>query len=242
MLQAVRKTYPFTLLQSHENLGFSKGNNLAAKHATGRYLLFLNSDVIVQQVDFSELVASMDEYSHVGALTVKIELINGHIDPASHRGFPTLWRSFTYYAGFEKVLGTVPFLNKLFGGYHLCDKDLRTTHAIDSPSGAFFLTRHKLFDELGGFDEQFFMYGEDIDLAYRIKQHGYSVEYNPHYHALHLKYTSGLKQSDPTVQEKIKDHFYDAMKIFYRKHYQNKYPSFVAALIFAFIDLKKQLS
>lgn len=224
-----------------QNLGFSKGNNRALKKAQGKYVLFLNSDVIINNVNFTELIKYMDEYAHVGALTVRVRLPDGDLDPASHRGFPTLWRSFSYFTGLEKILGRAPLLNNIFGGYHLLDRDFKTIHDIDSPSGAFFMTRKDLMDKLDGFDEDFFMYGEDIDLSYRIKRLGYAVVYYPQYSVTHLKYVSGLKNTDDQLQKKIRDHFYDAMKIFYNKHYKDTYPSLINKLIFTCIDIKKSL-
>jgi GT2 family glycosyltransferase len=225
-----------------KNIGFSRANNEALKHVDGRYVLFLNSDVLVEDVDFTDLTKFMDDYGHVGALTVRVVLPTGKIDPASHRGFPTLWRSFCYFTGLEKLFGGVPILNRVVGGYHLLHKDMRKTHDIDSPSGAFFFTRSELMKKLHGFDEDFFMYGEDIDLAYRMKQMGYSIEYIPKYSVTHLKYASGLRNSNKEVQQTIKDHFYNAMKIFYDKHYRNQYPSAVNALVALVIDLRKNLS
>lgn len=240
MLQELKKEFPLKILKFKKNYGFSKANNLATQEVVGRYVLYLNSDVIIQNVDFGELIAFMDSYQHVGALTVRMELADGTIDPASHRGFPTLWRSLCYFSGLEKIFGGIPLLNKVFGGYHLLHENFEKVHTIDSPSGAFFFIRKKLLEELSGFDETFFMYGEDIDLAYRIKQHGYSIEFNPNFSVLHLKYSSGLKNTDPDFQQKIRNHFYEAMKIFYNKHYRARYPAFVTSLIFLFIDLKNK--
>ena len=106
----------------------------------------------------------MEQDSSIGVMTVKVVLPDGSLDPASHRGFPTIWRSFSYYSGLEKVFGKLPFLNRAFGGYHLTYENLKKRHEIDSPTGAFYLTRKETFDKVNGFDESFFMYGEDLDL------------------------------------------------------------------------------
>jgi GT2 family glycosyltransferase len=233
---------PITLIESDTNLGFSKANNKALETVTGTYTLFLNSDVLVEQVRFSQLQAIMDSSPRMAGLTVRVSLPTGSIDPASHRGFPTLWRSACYFSGLELVFSKVPFLNKGFGGYHLTDRDMRTQHEIDSPSGAFFFVRTQLVKELGGFDEDFFMYGEDIDLAYRMKQQGHTIEYVPHFEVLHLKYSSGLRNKDVALQNKIRSHFYDAMRIFYKKHYDSMYPSWINKLIYKAIALKSKLS
>lgn len=233
------KNKSITLIESKENLGFAKGNNRALEKATGKYVLYLNSDVIISDVDFDGVIDKMDTHKDIGVYTVRVNLPNGKIDPASHRGFPTVWRSFCYYSGLENTVGKVPIIGKYFGGYHLVGSNMTSAHDIDSPSGVFFLTRKELLDKLGGFDEDFFMYGEDIDLAFRIKELGYSIVYDPEYDVTHLKYSSGLKNTDKVVQKKIKNTFYDAMKIFYRKHYMDKYPSFITKLVFFFVDFKK---
>ena len=115
-------------------------------------------------------------------------------------------------------------------------------HEVDAISGAFFFTRHDLLRSLHGFDEDYFMYGEYVDLSYRIQKRGFKIMYYPVYSILHLKYQSGLKTSDPSVKSKTKDYFYDAMKIFFKKHYAAEYPSFITPLVDSFIDLKKRFS
>ena len=171
-----------------ENVGFAKANNQAVKQAQGRHLLFVNSDIIVKNVDFNKLIKLMDEDREIGVATVRVVLPNGKIDPACHRGFPTLWRSFCYFAGLEKLFGGVPLLNKIFGGYHLTYKQKNVIHEIDSPSGAFYLIKKDIFTKIKGFDERFFMYGEDLDLSYRVKKLGNKVIFYPDYEVLHLKY------------------------------------------------------
>jgi GT2 family glycosyltransferase len=104
------------------------------------------------------------------------------------------------------------------------------------------LIRAEILHKLQGFDEQFFMYGEDIDLAFRIKELGYKIIYYPSGTVTHLKYQSGLGGRDKATQQKIHHHFYDAMKIFYRKHYASRYPSLFNTLMYGIIDLKEKLS
>lgn len=229
---------PVTSVLLKENVGFSRANNIALQKASGKYILFLNSDVYVKDINFVDLIGYLQKNNKRGALTVRVNLENGSIDKASHRGFPTVWNSMCYYLGLEKIAVTFPFLQRVFGGYHLLYRDLKAIHEVDVISGAFFLTKQSVLDEVGYFDEAFFMYGEDIDLAYRIKKAGYKIIYYPLYTVLHLKYKSGLGTSEKHVRHKIKHHFYDAMKIFYKKHYEQKYPSFFNALIYALISYK----
>jgi GT2 family glycosyltransferase len=225
-----------------ENVGYPKGNNQGFALSSGTFILLLNSDVIVEQVDFSSLLKYMNENPNAGVLTVKVNLPSGGIDPASHRGFPTIWNSFCYFTKLEKIFGRLPVIGKFFGGYHLTHLNLLTIHEIDAPAGAFFLTRKSVIEKTQGFDEQFFMYGEDLDLAYRIKKEGFKVIYYPLFHVLHLKRSSGLEKKDPEIRKRTRKCFYDAMKIFFKKHYASNYPNFVNQFIYWSIDLKSKLS
>ncbi len=227
-----------TVVHNSQNLGYSKANNKGASISKGKYLLFLNSDVLIEDISFKNLLAQLQNDSKLAGLTVKVVLPDGNLDPASHRGFPTIWRSFSYFSGLEKIFGKIPGLNRLFGGYHLTSRSLKNIHEIDSPTGAFYLIKRDVFEEVGGFDEDFFMYGEDIDLSYRIKSLGYKIIYTPSYKVTHLKYQSGLQSEDRQTKSKTKQHFYDAMKIFYRKHYERKTPKIITNIIFSVINKK----
>lgn len=153
------------IICSSKNLGFGKANNLGLKSAQGKYILYLNSDAIVKNIDFRDLINVFESQENLGGLTVKVILPNGKIDPACHRGFPTIWRSFTYFSGLEKMFINVPFLNRVFGGYHLTNLNLNEVHEIDVPTGAFFFTKKEIVQKIGGFDESYFAYGEDIEMA-----------------------------------------------------------------------------
>ncbi len=247
MLESYKTQKPrgvkYSMISNKENLGYSKGNNQGVAASLGRYILFLNSDSYVQNVDFDDLIAYMDQHHDVGVLTVAVTLENLKIDPASHRGFPTIWNSFTYFAKLEKLFGSVPSLNKLFGGYHLTYLPKDSVHEIDSPTGAFYLTRQDIIREVGGFDDvNFFMYGEDLDLSYRIKKLGHKIMYYPHYQVIHLKHTSGLGGANETTKSRTRDYFYNAMRAFYKKHYASQHSGVVNSIVYFFIDLKKKLS
>jgi len=220
------------------NLGFTKGNNFGYSLSEGKYLLFLNSDVYIDDINFNDLLAFLERYLDVGALTVKLLKTEDQIDPASHRGFPTLWHSFSYFFKLEKLFHHVPFLNRLFGGYHLIDRNLNTIHEIDSPTGAFYLLRREIFAKLHGFDENFFMYGEDLDLSYRIKKLNFKIIYYPLFRAYHLKYKSGLSNQDSGIYKKTRFYFYDAWRIFYKKHYAQQNNWFINQLVYFLIRLK----
>lgn len=238
----LKKRKDITFVQSKKNVGFGAGNNIGIQKAKGRYVLLLNSDVIADSVDFKQLVSYMDTHEDVGGLTVRVELPNGEIDPASHRGFPTLWRSFTYFSKLHLLTHNIPLLNKAFGGYHLADRNLNKVHEIDSPTAAFYLIRGNLLKKINGFDEDYFMYGEDLDLSMRIKQLGYSILYYPKYTVVHLKHQSGLKTKKKRTQSVTTFHFYNAMKIFYDKHYASKNIALINWFVHRAIDLKYRIA
>lgn len=243
MLKKIEKNWKnLKIILSKENLGFGKGNNLGLKKAKGKYILYLNSDTIVEDLDFNDLLNLLDFRKEIGALTVRVNLLDGNIDPACHRGFPTLWRSFCYFLGLEKIFKNVPLLNRVFGGYHLCHLNLNEVHEIESATGAFFLTRKEILDKIGGFDEDYFAYGEDIEMAWQIKSLGYKILYYPLWSIIHLKSVSGLKKKETKIRKKTSFYFYDSMKIFYRKHYEKKYPFFINKLVYFAINLKSKIN
>jgi len=248
MIREFQKTNKQTNLQittifNRDNKGYSYGNNQGVKIAKGDYILFLNSDAILEDIDFNELIAYFKENPKVGALTVKVVLPTGSIDPASHRGFPTIWNSFCYFLKLEIIFGKLPGIGQIFGGYHMTYLDLNTLHEIDSGTGAFYLVKKEVLDKVGGFDEKnFFMYGEDLDLSYRIKKAGYTIIYFPKFKVLHLKYQSGLKRDNQKIKTKTRDYFYDSMKTFYKKHYAKEHPQLFNNLMYFFIDIKKKIS
>ncbi|MDA1316420.1 MAG: glycosyltransferase family 2 protein [bacterium] len=238
--QSVNSDYiAFKSISNRDNEGYPKGNNRGLHNATGEYVLFLNSDVMVGLVNWPQVVSYMKENSTIGALTLKVQLPNNSLDPASHRGFPTIWNSLTYFTKLEKITYALPQLRETFGGYHMTYKDLNSIHPVDAISGAFFISPKKVLDELRGFDEEFFMYGEDVDLAYRMKQEGYQIMYYPKYTVTHLKYQSGLKNKQ--AQKKTKEYFYNAMRIFYRKHYEEQYSWLVNKIMYLLINIKSRI-
>lgn len=221
-----------------ENTGFSRANNIGLQLAKGQYILFLNSDVYLSSpINFKELIAFLEKQPKRAGLTIRLNLTNGQIDPASHRGFPNPYNALSYFLGFEKLFAFVPGLNRIFGGYHLTYKNLNTVHEIDSPTAAFFLLKKNILDRVNGFDPDYFFYGEDLDLSYRIKNLGYSIWYYPLYSGLHLKYQSGLKSSHNKTKAQSKKHFYKSMLLFYKKHYYQKYPR----LLYYFVEMGVKL-
>jgi len=234
------------LIANKDNLGFSKANNVGIKKSTGRYILFLNSDTVVYPNTLKTMIDFMDRNKDAGASTCKLQMPSGKIDDASHRGFPTPWNSFTHFSGFAKILGKT----KLFGGYNLGYMDLDKTHTIDALAGAFMLVRREAGEDAHWWDEDYFFYGEDLDFCFMLKQKGWKVYYVPQVSILHYKGVSGgIKKSSKSIttanrntRKKVKYERFRAMRLFYKKHYENKYPWFVTRLVYAGIYLKQLIS
>jgi GT2 family glycosyltransferase len=236
------------LIRNAENLGYSKANNIGFEASCGRYLLFSNPDIEVNEQTLPTLLALMDAQPEVGACTPFLELVKtGGIDWGAHRGFPTPWASFTYMSGLAKLFRFSKPLSRLFGRYHLLDRDLDRPHPVDAIRGGFFFVRRGVFEEAGCWDEDYFMYGEDLDLCFVIKQLGHGIMFYPQARALHYHgLTTGLKAHsqelssvDESARRKAYLAFYDTMKIFYDKHYRRRYGAVVRWLIFAAIDARK---
>lgn len=248
---AITVSFPQTkIIRNRENFGFAKGNNIGYKESRGRYLLFSNPDVEVNEKTLPTLIDLMDKNPSVGACTPLLTLVRtGNIDWGAHRGFPTPWAAFTYFTGLAKIFRRSRFLSKLFGRYHLLDRDLRVEHEVDAIRGGFFFVQRDIFEICGGWDEDYFMYGEDIDLSFQIKKRGYKIMYYPQSKALHYhgamtglkKGTVGLSPEALKVRQQTYNAFYDTMKTFFDKNYKNKYPTLIRFLVFTAIDLRKKL-
>ncbi len=243
MLEEIKKEWPnLKTIFLSQNIGFGRANNLGINNSIGKYLLFLNSDVFIYDLNFNDLINFMELKKDIGALTVKILLDKEMIDMASHRGMPTIWSSFCYFSGLEKIFKQIPLLNRLFGRYHLVFLPLSEIHGVEVISGAFFLTRARLIKEIGGFDEDYFAYGEDVELCYQIIKRNMKIIYYPLWEVFHLKSVSGLRiKKNYRIKIETKKHFYEAMKIFYQKHYSKKYPFFINRIINSSIDLVSQI-
>ena len=238
------------LIRNDENLGYSKANNIGFKASSGRYLLFANPDIEVNDETLPTLLALMEAQPEVGACTPFLELVKtGGIDWGAHRGFPTPWASFTYMSGLAKLFRSSKQLSRIFGRYHLLDRDLTRAHPVDAIRGGFFFVRREVFVQAGCWDEDYFMYGEDLDLCFVIKENGNSIMFYPQARALHYHgLTTGLKAHsqelssvDASARRKAYAAFYDTMKIFYDKHYRQRYGSVVRWLIFVAIDVRKRI-
>ncbi len=234
-IKNAKKMFPkIHYILNKENLGFGKAHNQVLKNLKTEYVLILNPDVELGKGNLTTSISYMDANPEVGAVTGEILLSDGKVDLTAHRGFPTPWAAFKYYVLKDDSL------------YHLSTKNMHQIHEVDAISGAFFLTRKKILDNIGLFDEDYFMYAEDIDLCYRIKQAGCKIMYLPSVKILHHKgVSSGLKKhtqgvTTATVETKQRslNAFYSTMKIFYQKHMAQKYPTPINWLVYLGINLK----
>lgn len=234
-IKKARKIYPqINYLLNKENLGFGKANNLALKQIKNEYILILNPDSQVLPGTLQFMLNFMEENSQVGAATCRVEKADGTLDWASHRSWPTPEAAFRYYFLGDDTL------------YHLTKRPMDQVHEIDSLAGAFMLTRKSVLEKTGLFDEDYWLYGEDLDLCFRIKQQGFKIMYVPQVKVLHLKgVASGLKKHSQTIstatqESKLRafNSFYETMKIFYKKHLEKNYPFFISWLVYLGIDLK----
>jgi len=225
------------LLKTGHNGGFAFGNNFALKNIQSRYVMLLNSDTefFSKGSDLDVLIEYMDRYSQTGIITPRVEISEGVMDKACHRGEPDLWTSFTYFIGLAKLFPK----SEIFGRYHQTYKNLQEIHTMDVCSGAAMLVRCSAMKEVGLLDERFFMYAEDVDWCKRFREAGYLVVYNPTIKILHHKYKSGIQNSNSTIQSKSQYWFYDTMLQYYDKHYQNHYPKVFRLLLKTYISIKK---
>lgn len=222
------------ILSKVENKGFGHACNIGANIAIGRYILFLNSDTIMRNGTLKGAVKYMDSHSDIGCLGIKTLLRDGTFDHGCKRGFPTPFNSLCYVLKLDKIFPKV----KKFGGYTLNYLSQNETNEVDSVSGAFMLIPRRVLSKAGLFDESIFMYGEDIDLCYRIKNAGYKVVYYADVWMTHLKGQSGLHTKSPLV---IK-HFHDGIKRFYDMYYKDKHNFVVTFLMHSAINIRYALT
>ncbi|MFC9711225.1 glycosyltransferase family 2 protein [Paenibacillus sp. NPDC056933] len=233
-VQAVRKAYPqVQLIVNRDNTGFAKANNQGMKVTKGRYILLLNSDTIVHPDTLHTMISFMDRHPEMGASGCKVILPDGSLDKACKRGFPTPSASFYYAFGISRLFRDQPKFNQYQLG-HLSPDD---EYPVDCLVGAFMLVRRETIEQVGGLDETFFMYGEDIDWCYRIKEAGWGIFYYPRTYIVHYK--GGSARRKPL---KITYEFHRAMWVFHRKHYAKKYNPFTNAAVWMGISLKFTLS
>lgn len=224
-VERLRETLPNAcVIGNSENLGFAGGNNAALKMILQRaqdhtdpddtFVLLLNNDVLVEPDTVRTCLEVLEAEPDVGAVGPRLLLRDGGLDRACRRSFPTISNSFWKLTGLSRWFPKSP----RFGSYNLTYLDEHQRAEIDSGTAAFMLVRLRAIQHAGLLDDAFFMYGEDLDWAYRIKAHGWRIVYEPRAVACHLKGTTARRQSYRMIYE-----FYRAMWLFYQKHYARRH-------------------
>ncbi len=231
-MEHIRKAFPDVIcIENKENQGFGRANNQGFDIARGEYTLILNPDTIIGSDTIADCLDFYHSHPDCGGIGVNMHDGAGVFLPESKRSFPTPWVSFCKIFGLSKLFPNSP----RFAKYHLRYLSAGEVHSVDILSGAFIFIKTSLLSEIKGFDEDFFMYGEDIDLSFRIVEKGYKNYYIPT-PIIHYKGESTKKNSFRYVKV-----FYEAMHIFFKKHYPN-YSRFYGFFITFAIKLRAAMS
>ncbi|MFL5789304.1 MAG: glycosyltransferase family 2 protein [Flavisolibacter sp.] len=230
----LKPKFPKVLFIKNEtNTGFAKACNKGFSVSSGEYILFLNPDTIISEDSFIKCISFFKDHNECGALGVKMIDGSGHFLKESKRSFPSPLISLYKLFGLARLFPHSP----IFAKYHLGHLDKDKSHEVDVLAGAFFMVRRQVLEKVGLFDEDFFMYGEDVDLSYRIQKAGYKNYYYAGTKIIHFKGESTKRRSVNYVRM-----FYQAMTIFVRKHYGSAKAGIFNALIHLAIWLRALLS
>ncbi len=209
-VEIIKEKFPSVILIENKiNVGFGKANNQGLAIAKGKYILFINPDCIVSEDTLDKMISFFEKHPDCGLAGCKILNSDGTLQLACRRSFPGPWTSFTKVTGLSNLFPN----SRIFARYNLTYLDENKSYEVDAVSGSFMMTRKEVYQKTGGFDEQFFMYGEDLDLCYRVQKNGYKVYYMHETQIIHYKGES-TKRSN-LDETKL---FYDAMHLFVKKH------------------------
>ena len=188
----IKEKFPqIKLIANQTNLGFGKANNIGLKQATGKYILLINPDTLVAEDTFEKMIQFFESNKNIGLAGCKILNPDGTLQLACRRSFPGPWTSFTKVTGLSNLFPN----SKIFARYNLTYLDENKSYEVDAISGSFMMMRKEVYEKVGGFDEQFFMYGEDLDLCYRIQKAGFKVFYVHSTQIIHYKGESTKRSS-----------------------------------------------
>lgn len=193
-----------------QNIGFSRANNIGIEKARGKYILILNPDTILETSTLQKMFAYMENNQEVGIAGCKVLNPDGSFQQSCRRGFPTPWASFCKLFGLQRIFPK----SRFFASYNQTFRDENETYYIDAVMGAFMFSRASALRQANGFDPDFFMYGEDLDLCYRVIKNGWKIAY---YHETSIIHYKGESTRRSNINE-VK-HFYNAMEIFAKKHF-----------------------
>jgi GT2 family glycosyltransferase len=198
-----------TLIRSAENLGFARANNRALLHRQSPFVLLLNPDTIIVDHVFDDTIDFLKTRPEVGMVTCKLVKADGSLDLACRRSLPTLFDGFCRASGLARLFPK----SRIFARYNLTYLDENAINEVEAVNGAFMMVRSQAISDVGLLDEQFFMYGEDLDWCYRFRQQGWKIYYLPRPSVIHLKGQAGKKQSTRMIRE-----FFRAMELYCHKH------------------------
>jgi GT2 family glycosyltransferase len=231
---AIAVAYPqVILIRNTDNRGFGKANNQALAVATGDYLMFLNTDTVVLGGALEKLVAYLD--THSTAVMVGPKLLYGDMtfQHACRRALPNPVNALLYLCGAHIVFPRASWSNR----YKRGSDDPNVTAPVEALSGAAMLFRRKVYEQMGGFDERFFMYGEDLDFCKRVMDRGWETVYVHDAEIIHYGGQSSSKRKAGSIRN-----FYDAMWLYYRKHFWQTYPRVVHGVVWCGIVFRKYIS
>ena len=199
-----------TYINPGENLGFGRGNNLGASRVRGECLLYLNPDTVCNAQALEHCVERIRRERDIGLISPRLELADGSMDLACRRSIPTLWDGFCRASGLAAAFPS----KKWLAGYNLTYLPKGGTYDVAAINGAFMMGRREVLDKIGGFDEAFFMYGDDLDLCIRVRKAGYRIVYDGRFAIVHLKGLSVGRDFD-----RMSTAIFDANRDVYLKHF-----------------------
>ena len=213
-LEFIRENYPRVIaISAGANRGFSASNNIGFHQSRGEFLLFLNPDTQSNRPSLEHCLRRLQNEAGLGIISPKLVLANGEMDLACRRSVPTVWDGFTRGTGLYRMFPRV----KWCAGYNLTYLPEDDTYPVGAVNGAFMMMRRRLLTQIGGFDERFFMYGDDLDICLRCGKEGYKVVYDGRYSVIHLKGRSSSK-----VHKVMSKALFTGTKQFYLKHFNPK--------------------
>jgi GT2 family glycosyltransferase len=234
----IKNNFPkIKLIANNKNLGFGKANNLGLKETLGKFILLINPDTIIAEDTLEKMIEFFRINPGAGLAGCKILNPDGTLQLACRRSFPGPWTSLTKVTGLSSLFPQ----SKIFARYNLTYLDENQSYEVDAISGSFMMMRREVYEKVGGFDEQFFMYGEDLDICYRIQKAGFKVFYVHTTQIIHYKGESTKRSS--LDETKV---FYHAMHLFVKKHFSSSFlvelilrSAIVVRSVFAFIGVRK---
>lgn len=232
--EMIKNQFPtIRLIENNENIGFAKANNQAIRQSLGEYILLLNPDTIIEENSFKRMLDFMENHDDCGGLGIKMVDEKGKFLPESKRGIPTPFVAFCKMSGLYKLFPK----SDVFNHYYLGAISENEVSEVEILAGACMLLRKSILDIVGLLDEHYFLYGEDIDISYRILLNGYKNYYLPTAQIIHKKGASTKKSHTPSIKA-----FYNAMEIFIDTHWTKKYPSWYCKILKSCVKLKAWLA